>query len=215
MFTGLIQDIGTLRSAERTGEDLRYEVQTALSTADFALGESIAVNGVCLTVTAFGSDWFRADLSYETVKTSALGELRAGARVHLERALRVGDRLGGHWVQGHVDGPAWVTRSAPRGKAWELELRMDRRLVGELVEKGSIAVDGVSLTVNRLGSETCTLTIVPHTSSETLLTAYAVGRSVNIETDVLGKYVKRFLGVRDATLEDRLRAFGYLDSSTG
>ena len=213
MFTGLIQDIGSLRRTERKGDDLRFEVQTGLDTSDFSLGESVAVNGVCLTVTDFSAGVFGADLSYETVRTTALSELRAGTQVHLERALRVGDRLGGHWVQGHVDGRAWVTRSAARGRAWDLELRMDRGLVGELVEKGSIAVDGVSLTVNMLGAETCGLTIVPHTSSETLLTTYAVGRCVNIETDVLGKYVKRFLGVRDASLEERLRAFGYLDST--
>jgi riboflavin synthase len=209
MFTGLIEDIGVLRASRRRGEDVELTVATAIPTAELSLGESIAVNGACLTVTQITDGTFSADASIETMRGTALSELKPGGQVHLERALPLGGRLGGHLVQGHVDGVGRVTRVAPLGKAWDVFIEPSAELLADLVPKGSIAVDGVSLTINSLTDTQFRLTIVPHTEHTTLLTRYPVGRRVNLETDIIGKYVKRYLGGHSSGMDDLLSRYGY------
>jgi riboflavin synthase len=154
---------------------------------------------------------FTADASSETMRLTALGAIRAGERVHLERALRVGDRLGGHFVQGHVDGKGRIARSTRAGRSWDIWVDVDSDLLCEVVPKGSITVDGVSLTVNELSESGFRLTIVPHTETGTLLAEYRPGRLVNIETDVIGKYVRRLLGLGTADVSHVLKRFGYTE----
>ena len=193
MFTGLIEEIGTIARVQRGARDLRLAIRSALPLEAVALGESIAVNGACLTVTHKEADTFWADLSVETLAATTFGERRVGDRLHLERALRLGDRLGGHLVQGHVDGVGVLRERGQEGEAWQLLVEASPDLVQQLIPKGSVAVDGVSLTVNDLGADHFRLTIVPFTAGHTLLTEYPVGRRVQIETDMLGKYVRRAL----------------------
>ena len=193
MFTGLIEDLGTLRDI-RTGVDQAVlTVGTALPTAELTLGESIAINGVCLTVTRFADGEFSADVSPETLDCTTLGRLAAGARVNLERALRLSDRLGGHLVTGHVDGLARIIERRQEGNAWRFRFQSDATLCGQMVDKGSVAVDGVSLTVNQVKEDSFTLAVIPHTLAMTTLQESTVGDEVNIETDLIGKYVARFL----------------------
>ena len=193
MFTGLIEDLGTLRDI-RTGGDLaELTVDTALPMAELSLGESIAINGVCLTVTRFAGGTFSADISPETLKRTTLGRLSSGARVNLERALRLSDRLGGHLVTGHVDGLARIVERRQDGNAWLFRFQCDTALCGQLVDKGSVAVDGISLTVNQAGADSFALAVIPHTLAMTNLQERKVGDDVNIETDLIGKYVARFL----------------------
>ncbi|MCB9507128.1 MAG: riboflavin synthase [Myxococcales bacterium] len=211
MFTGLIEDIGTIRARTPRGADVTLEISTqAIDVSTLALGESVAVNGVCLTVTSAAGGGFSADASVETLASSALGRLRVGDRVHLERALRLGDRLGGHIVQGHVDGTGRLARRSPAGRAWDLWIEAPAALLAELIPKGSVAVDGVSLTVNEVDGREFRLTIIPHTEDKTLLLTLPVGAAVNLETDVIGKYVRRAVGANTpSTLRDTLARFGY------
>ncbi|TVR01494.1 MAG: riboflavin synthase [Deltaproteobacteria bacterium] len=214
MFTGLIEDIGSVRRVERSGRDSRFVFTTTIPLADVQPGDSIAVNGACLTVTEIDGASFAALASSETLERTALGERRAGDHVHLERALRLGDRLGGHLVQGHVDGVGTLAKQEQDARAWHLWFRLPVSLLGEVVEKGSIAVDGVSLTVNAVETDRVRLTIVPFTAEKTTLTRMAVGTRVNIETDVLGKYVARQLALKgaDGSLSGLLQRYGYLPS---
>lgn len=193
MFTGLVTDLGTIRSITQTADGARVRVQTAYPTKDLQLGESIAVDGACLTVTSIGADDFTIDASLETIKRSTLGHRRQGDRVHLERALAVGDRLGGHFVLGHVDGVGTLRARSRQGNAWLLEVEAPESVYKFLIDKGSIAVDGVSLTVNWVEGDRFGLAIIPFTGSESKLLTYQVGHQVNLEADVLGKYVYRFL----------------------
>jgi riboflavin synthase len=219
MFTGLIEDLGTVRTLRRSGKDVRIELSTSISIREVVLGDSIAVNGVCLTATELGQDWFAADASAETLASSSLGTLRPGSKVHLERALKLGGRLDGHIVQGHVDGTGEVISNRLDGAAWQLWIRAASALVPEICAKGSIAVDGVSLTVNELNADAFRLTIVPFTTTKTRLHLYRPGDIVNIETDILGKYVRRLLlntgapsegAAPTGGMEQLLSRFGYL-----
>jgi riboflavin synthase len=194
MFTGLIEDLGTLEALRRGGEHASVTVATALPMQELVVGESIAVNGACLTVTAFGGGRFTADVSPETLRLTNLAGLSRGARVNLERALRLSDRLGGHLVTGHVDGLARLVARERQGNAWHLIFQLDAQLARMLVAKGSVAVDGISLTVNEVAAERFTVMIIPHTMDRTTLSACQPGAEVNIETDLIGKYVARLLG---------------------
>ncbi len=193
MFTGLIETLGSLRSIYRGGENCRLTVDSKLPAKNLALGESIAVNGICLTVTRFGEGFFEADVSPETLERTTLGQLPAGARVNLERALRLGDRLGGHMVTGHVDGVGTVLRREKRGNAVFFEIEAPPSLLRYLVPKGSVAVDGISLTVNGVDERLFDLAIIPHSLAQTNLQFLDGGARVNLETDILGKYVERLL----------------------
>ncbi|WP_305041411.1 riboflavin synthase [Geoalkalibacter sp.] len=193
MFTGLIEDLGTLRDLRRGSESCLLTLAGGGSLRDFVLGESIAVNGVCLTVTAFGKDFFQADVSPSTLEATTLGRMGPGAPVNLERALRLGDRLGGHLVTGHVDGVGVIVDRRRRDNAEIFILRPPAALMRYLVPKGSVAVDGISLTVNAVDAHTFSLTIIPHSLSRTTLQFLKAGDQVNLETDILGKYVERLL----------------------
>lgn len=196
MFTGLVEEVGLLKRTERVGGGLRFEIGAPGISPELVRGESVAVNGVCLTVTRSSPDRWWADLSAETVSRSTLGTLRPGARLNLERALRVGDRLGGHIVQGHVDAVARVT-SARRNDRWlQLGFAVPENLGDFVVEKGSVAVDGVSLTVAALHGLAAEIAIVPQTLAATNLADLAPGDGFNFEVDILGKYVARMLDRR-------------------
>ena len=200
MFTGIITDIGTVRTAEQRG-DLRLTIATAYDPATIDLGASIACSGVCLTVVDKGADWFAVDVSHESVSRTAADLWTAGARLNLERALRMGDELGGHLVTGHVDGVGQVVSATPDGGSLRLTIRAARDLGRFIAAKGSITIDGVSLTVNQVSDSPdatdFTINLIPHTAQHTTLGAISSGRSVNLEIDVLARYLKRLEGSRD------------------
>lgn len=215
MFTGLIEDLGHLESLQRGSQQCSLTVATGLPLDEFQTGESIAVNGVCLTVTRFDGGRFTADVSPETLNATTLGHLRRGSRVNLERALRLSDRLGGHLVTGHVDCVARLTALNRDGNAWRLAFKLDDPgTVRLLVAKGSVAVDGISLTVNQVDADSFSVTIIPHTFEATTLHNVQVGDAVNIETDLIGKYVARLIAggeTRNAGISmDILAKHGFL-----
>ena len=200
MFTGIVTDVGTVRSAEQRG-DLRLTIATGFDLASVELGASIACSGVCLTVVDKGDDWFAVDLSAETVSRTAADLWREGARLNLERSLRMGDELGGHIVTGHVDAVATVVGLCPEGDSTRVGLSVPRALGPMIAAKGSIALDGVSLTVNDVreaedGSTHFSVNIIPHTAQHTTFAGIAPGRQFNVEVDVLARYLDRMLAAR-------------------
>ncbi len=215
MFTGLIEDLGRLHEIRTITDQARLTVATGLPVAELAIGESISVNGVCLTVTNFGDGVFSADVSPETLKCSTLGGLKRGARVNLERALRLSDRLGGHLVTGHIDGRARIIERSQDGNAWRFRFQAVPSVAELLVAKGSVAIDGISLTVNEVSAETFTLAVIPHTLAMTTLQERKVGDEVNVETDLIGKYVARYMqngtpGKAQGVTLDLLAKHGFL-----
>lgn len=205
MFTGLIENVGTLRSLQRGAQAGIIGVATTLPLSEVALGDSIAVNGACLTVTAIEGQVFHADVSPETLTCTTLGALHPGAPLNLERALRLGDRLGGHLVSGHVDTIATVLERIREGNADRFRFQLPSDHARLIVAKGSVAIDGVSLTVNEVGPDTFTVAVIPHTRQETTLDRLRPGDRVNIETDLLAKYVQRLLSpVEESAGKSRL-----------
>ncbi len=194
MFTGLIQDVGHIRRVERQGELLKLSIETLLPTEDFCMGESVSVDGICLTVVGVGKKLFAVEASPETLERTTLRQVRAGREVNLERALRLADRLGGHWVTGHVDGVGSLLRREAGPRFLDIDVRVPTSLGRYLVEKGSVSVDGISLTVNRCGRDWFGITVIPHTLERTTLVGKGVGDPVNVECDILGKYVEKMLG---------------------
>lgn len=192
MFTGIIEELGTIRDIRVVGRDATLEVRCAFR--DYVIGESIAVNGCCLTVTEHGEDWFAAEASSETLEKTTLGSLSRSDRVHLERALRATDRLGGHIVSGHIDGVATLVGRTPIGKAIRVDIEVPAQLAPFLAPKGSVALDGVSLTVNGAQARRFDLALIPLSQGKTLLAEKPIGAKVNLEVDVLSKYVARLLG---------------------
>ena len=193
MFTGLIEGTGTLIRTERAGTDAKMILRADFDAGRLVLGESIAVNGACLTVVSFQGTTFTADVSVETLNRTTLGSLKPGARLNLERALRLGDRLGGHLVSGHVDGLGTVRQRQMDGRSWRFFFVVPEELGRYIVEKGSVAINGISLTVNGSSADEFDVNIVPHTFQETNIGDLKPGDKVNIETDIIGKYVERFL----------------------
>ena len=193
VFTGLVQAMGTLRrrAGTRTGAELTLEH----AFGELTLGESIAVNGVCLTVTAFDATTFRVEASEETLRVTSLANLQPGAKLNLERALRLGDRLGGHMVSGHVDGLAVVRALRPIGDSVRITFSPPAELRMYLAPKGSVTLDGVSLTINDVEPDGFQVMLIPHTREMTTLGALAVGSKVNLEVDVLARYVCHYLSV--------------------
>lgn len=191
MFTGIIEALGVIESVLTGGDGTTLTVRDA-GWDDLRLGESVAVNGVCLTIADYSSGRFRADVSTETLRRSTLGSLRPGTRVHLERALRLGDRMGGHWVQGHVDEAASVVGLEPEGNGVLMDVAVSEQRY--LVAKGSVAVDGVSLTVAALVPDGFRVALIPFTLAKTTLGRRRVGDGVNVEFDILAKYVERLSG---------------------
>ena len=193
MFTGLVEGVGEITGMRRMTEGLRLAVVPPFPVAELTLGESVAVSGACLTVVAVEGRAFQVDVSPETLARSTLSLKKAGERVNLERALRLGDRLGGHLVTGHVDGLGALRGRRAGPEHLELTFELPATLAPLVIEKGSIAVDGVSLTVNAVQGHTFTVNIIPLTARDTTLAGLAVGDRVNLETDIIGKYVARLL----------------------
>jgi riboflavin synthase len=199
MFTGIVTDVGEVISAEQRG-DLRLHVRTGYDLSTIDLGASIACSGVCLTVVDKGSDWFAVDVSGETVSRTAAHMWREGARLNLERPLRMGDELGGHIVTGHVDSVGEVVGVCPEGDSRRIGIRVGRDLAPAIAQKGSIALDGVSLTVNDVRDADdgthFSVNIIPHTAHETTLGEIASGRQLNVEIDVIARYLDRMIAAR-------------------
>jgi riboflavin synthase len=195
VFTGIVQDVGTIRAVTPRGGDTEFVFGVdRLPLAGVRPGDSIAINGVCLTATRVGADEFAADVSRETLAVTTLAELASGTRVNLEPALRAGDALGGHLVSGHVDGVAEVLAIEPDARSVRVTIGVPRQLARYIARKGSVAVDGVSLTVNGVDGEVFDVNLVPHTQSVTTLGAWAPGQRVNLEVDQVARYVERLIG---------------------
>ena len=194
MFTGIITAVGTIAALQPRGGDMRLRIATGkLDLSDVQLGDSIAVSGVCLTAIELPGDGFWADASRETLELTILGEITPGMKVNLEKALTPTTRLGGHLVSGHVDGIGTVSEWRPDGRSWRLRVQAPDALARYIAAKGSICVDGVSLTVNRVDGAAFELNIVPHTLAETTLANFQVGRRVNLEVDLIARYLERLL----------------------
>jgi len=193
MFTGLITDVGALRAREGTAEGVRFEIETNMPTDGLAIGASVACSGVCLTVVEKGEGWFAADVSTETLSRTTLADWQPGRRINLERSLRLGDELGGHLVSGHVDGVARVTGRRADGDSIRFTFAAPAELARFIAGKGSIALDGVSLTVNEVSGEGFGVCIIPHTAAVTTFGNLQPGDRVNLEIDMLARYVARLL----------------------
>jgi riboflavin synthase len=212
MFTGIIQKLGTLGRRVPRGNGQRLTIRHDAWESPLTLGESVAVNGVCLTVAETGGGQFIADVLNETLTKTTLGAKAAGAAVNLERALRLDERLGGHLVQGHVDGTGTVAGVRQTGSDWVLEVACDKDLLDGMAPKGSVAIDGVSLTIVELKPASFTVHLIPHTWEQTVFTTLKAGDRVNLETDIIGKYVKRYmaaLGPAGTVTEESLRRAGF------
>lgn len=200
MFTGLIEGIGTLDARSPRGGDARLRIAVgSLPWAEVAMGESVAVNGACLTVVAFDDAHFEADVSTETLSLTTLGALAPGRALNLERALRTGDRLGGHLVSGHVDGIGRVLDIRDDARAQRWRIGMPATLAKYVAAKGSICVDGVSLTVNAVDGDAFEVALVPHTLAQTVFASTVVGDAVNLEVDLVARYVERLMHVPPST----------------
>ena len=212
MFTGIIKATGEITALAKSGGDVRLSVQSVgLPFSSYEVGESIAVNGVCLTAVALRDDGFDTDVSTETLDVTGLGQLAVGSTVNLEPSLSLGDRLGGHLVSGHVDCVGRVRRRAADARSTRLTIEIPAGHSRYVAKKGSICVDGVSLTINEVSGNTFDLNIIPHTAENTIIGDFSVGDSVNIEVDMLARYLERLLDRDDGVLSmDFLRAHGYV-----
>jgi riboflavin synthase len=194
MFTGLVEDVGTVARADRRSDALVLAIRPSrIPLAELTLGESVCHDGCCLTVTDIGRDSFTVLAGQETLSRTTLGALRIGKKVNLERSLRVGDRLGGHWVTGHIDGTGELAACRDLGANLVLQIRTPAPLLRHIVEKGSIGLAGVSLTVNAVDAETFSVAIIPHTRDMTTLGELAIGDRVNLETDILAKHLEKLV----------------------
>lgn len=203
MFTGIIEAVGSITAAEQKSGDLKLTISTGkLDMSDVQLGDSIAVNGVCLTAVEFSNDYFVADVSNETIEHSATGKLQQGSEVNLEKALTPTTRLGGHLVSGHVDGVGQVISRDEDARSVRFVIRAPNELAKYIAHKGSITVDGISLTVNKVSGAEFELNIVPHTLQETIIRNYQPGAEVNLEVDLIARYLERLvLGEKAADKE--------------
>jgi riboflavin synthase len=196
VFTGIVEDIGKVNGIRRKQKESVFSFQVdRIDIGEVELGESITVNGTCLTVTSIGKNNFTVDASQETLSKTNLGELKKGDRVNLERSLRAGDKLGGHIVNGHIDGVGKVQSRRKRGDSHIFRFSVPKALSRYIVEKGSVAVDGVSLTVNEVKGHEFTVNIIPYTLEETIFGRLKKGDTVNIECDIIGKYVEKFVAL--------------------
>ena len=197
MFTGLIQDVGQIQAIEPSGGGVRLTISTRLDLGSVKTGDSIAVHGVCLTVTGRSGSAFSAEVSPETLRRSTLSAARQSHPVNLETALKMSDPLGGHLVSGHVDGTGEILEIIPEGNSWRYRFRVSPEISRYLIEKGSVAVDGISLTVAALDGQEFTASVIPHTARSTTLGRKKAGDRVNLENDLIAKYVEKFLRPRE------------------
>ncbi|MBZ9612002.1 riboflavin synthase [Rheinheimera maricola] len=199
MFTGIIEATGKLSRVQHRGTDISVTIESnTLDFSDVKLGDSIASNGVCLTVTELGQHSFEADVSSETLAYTLFGQYQSGQLINLEKALLPTTRMGGHMVSGHVDGVSQVVKIERSGRAWQIWLALPARLAHYIAAKGSITVDGISLTVNELSSDAFRLTIVPHTAQQTTIAQLKVGSSVHLEVDLIARYLERLMSKNSA-----------------
>lgn len=203
MFTGIIEELGTYINAETSGDKWRIKIQANKVLSNTKLGDSISTNGVCLTVSRLGGDYFEADVMEETLRRSNLGKLKKGSRVNLERAMAVDGRFGGHIVSGHIDGRGKIEAYKKERNAVWISINADSEVLKYIVEKGSIAIDGVSLTVAYVDEEKFKVSIIPHTGEETTLLKKQIGDEVNLECDVIGKYVEKLLGFNNKNQKNK------------
>jgi len=194
VFTGIIEATGTVYALQQVDSEWRVTIDAGeLDLIDVKLGDSIAVNGCCLTVVELGDGRFGADVSQETMRCTTLGTLQKDSRVNLERAMLANSRFGGHIVSGHVDGVGKLTGSCPEGKSVKLEFELPAELAKYVAAKGSICIDGTSLTVNTVAGNSFTINIIPHTQEETIIGSYQTGQRVNIEVDLVARYLERLM----------------------
>jgi riboflavin synthase len=196
MFTGIVEEVGVVRSLEQVDDHVRLSVQATVAREDLRLGDSVSVEGACLTITALDPQGFEVGLAPETLRRTALSTVRPGTRVNLERALRVGDRLGGHIVQGHVDGTAQIVSIQPDGDSLFISFEIPDDIAPYIVQKGFVALDGASLTVADRSGRTFSVALIAYTQSHVSLVDKGVGERVNVEVDILAKYVESILGSR-------------------
>jgi riboflavin synthase len=199
MFTGIVEESGRVAACSERGAAWRMEIEAQVALTDVAVGDSVAVNGCCLTVVAFTRDRLVFDVLQETWRLTNFARLSPGAAVNLERSLRFGGKMGGHFVTGHIDGVGIVEQFEPRGQDHYLQVRAPAGSAGQLVHKGSIAIDGISLTVAETAGDTFAVWLIPHTLAVTNLREKRVGDGVNLEFDLLGKYVEKLLSLRTAS----------------
>jgi riboflavin synthase len=193
VFTGIIEELGTVRSLERGSDSCQIFIMAQKVLEDVKLGDSIAINGVCLTVTSFDREHFSADMMAETLAKTNLKDLSPGQKINLERAARLGDRMGGHLVQGHIDGVGTMVEQQKVGIAKIIRIKAPPEIMDYLVSKGSVAIDGISLTVIDVLSDSFTVSIIPHTAKMTTLGFKKTGDTVNLEADIIGRYVEKLL----------------------
>jgi riboflavin synthase len=196
MFTGIVEEVGLVRSLERADEHVRLSIQASRAREGLQLGDSVSVDGACLTITALDPEGFEVGLAPETLRRTALGSVQQGTRVNLERAVRVGDRLGGHIVQGHVDGVARIVAIRPEGDSLFVTFEVADDLAPYIVEKGFVAVDGASLTIAARAGNQFSVALIAYTQEQVATVDKGVGGSVNIEVDIIAKYVESILGSR-------------------
>ena len=215
MFTGIIEELGTVIKLDQQGVSARITIEAGKVLENTKLGDSIAVNGVCLTVTDLGKSTFCADVMAETLRRSSLGVLKKGSKVNLERAMAADGRFGGHIVSGHIDGTGEIAKISPEGTAVWYTIEAPESILDGIVEKGSIAIDGISLTVAAVTEHDFSVSIIPHTGANTTLSLKKQGDIVNLENDVVGKYVQKFLSKKKEKTEsniteDFLGKYGFL-----
>lgn len=212
MFTGIIEAIGTISQMTPKGGDVQVRVNSGkLDLSDVALGDSIATNGVCLTVVELFADGYAADVSNETIKHTGFANYKAGQKVNLEKAMLPTTRFGGHMVSGHVDTVSHIAAIYDNGRAKDIWIELPKDVKKYIVKKGSITIDGISLTVNDVNESQFKLTIVPHTSGQTTLDTLSVGDRVNVEIDLIARYVEQLIGAKDQGVSmDLLARTGYL-----
>ena len=193
MFTGIIEETGVIKNVRKDGASASLTIQGAVIFSDLKLGDSVAVNGVCLTVTSLTADTFISDVMRETLDRSSLGNLRVGSRVNLERAMHANGRFGGHFVSGHIDGTGVIKSIVSDGNAVIYKVDAPAKVLKYIVEKGSVAIDGISLTVMEVSHKDFCVSIIPHTLRNTILSERKTGDSVNLENDIIGKYVEKLM----------------------
>ncbi|MBQ7027978.1 MAG: riboflavin synthase [Ruminococcus sp.] len=201
MFTGIVEEVGTVREIRKGQTSSFIEIQAKTVLSDVHLGDSIAVNGVCLTVTEFSADSFRADVMNETLNRSSLGSLRSGSHVNLERAMPANGRFGGHIVSGHIDGTGVITDIRRDGISVWYTIGTTAAVMRYIVEKGSVAIDGISLTVAKVTDSSFRVSIIPHTAEQTVLSYKKTGDTVNLENDIIGKYVEKLMNPQNSPKE--------------
>lgn len=195
MFTGIVEEIGKVKSIKKGAKSVSLSLGGTLIFSDLKLGDSVAVNGICLTVTSIKGNVFTADVMNETLSRSSIGELKTGSNVNLERAMPANGRFGGHLVSGHIDGTGKISAIKKDDIAIWYTIKTDSNIMRYVIEKGSIAIDGISLTVANVERDNFSVSIIPHTAKETVLSEKKIGSNVNLENDIVGKYIEKFMTV--------------------